>query len=67
MDIIFARRGAPVCGVPRDICTYLDERVDDSYVGTGVEHFVEVGLSVDELQLVELLVVLEEGGITHVS
>lgn len=44
---------------------YLDERVDDSYVRTGVEHFVEVGLPVDELQLVELLIVLQED--SHVS
>lgn len=53
-------RGAPVCGASQDMRAYLNERVDDSHVRTGVEHFVEVRLSVDELQLVELFVVLEE-------
>lgn len=28
---------------------YLNERVDYSNVRTGIEHFVEVGLSVDQL------------------
>lgn len=55
-----ACQSAPVCGVLQDIRAYLDERVDNSYVRTGVEHFVEVGLPVDEFQLVELLIVLEE-------
>lgn len=27
---------------------YLNERVDNSNVRTGIEHFVEVGLSVDK-------------------
>lgn len=49
-----------MCGVLQRIEAYLNERVDDSYVRTGVEHFVEVRLPVDELQLVELLIVLEE-------
>lgn len=40
--------------------SYLDEWVDDSDVGAGVEDLVEVGLSVDQLQLVELLIVLKE-------
>lgn len=39
---------------------YLNERVDDSNVRTGIEHFVEIGLSVDKFQLVELLIVLVE-------
>lgn len=39
---------------------YLDEWVDDSDIGAGVEHLVEVGLSVDQLQLVELLIILDE-------
>lgn len=37
---------------------HLDEGIYYSHVGTGVEHFVEVGLSVHQLQLVELFVVL---------
>lgn len=49
-----------VSGVQQDRRVYLNERVDDSYVRTGVEHFVEVGLPVDEFQLVELLIVLQE-------
>ncbi len=53
-------QSAPVCGVLQEIGSYLDERVDDSYVRTGVEHFVKVGLSVDKFQLVELLIVLKE-------
>lgn len=40
--------------------SYLDQRVDNSYVGAGVEHFVEVGLPVDQFQLVELFIVLGE-------
>ncbi len=55
-----AYQRAPVCGVLQEISAYLNERVDDSYVRTGVEHFVEVGLPVDEFQLVELLIVLKE-------
>lgn len=55
-----AHQSAPVCGVLQDIRTYLNERVDNSYVRTGVEHFVEVGLPVDKFQLVELLIILEE-------
>lgn len=49
-----------MCGVLQDIRPYLNERVDNSYVRTGVEHFVKVGLPVDKFQLVELLIVLEE-------
>lgn len=49
-----------MCGALQDIWAYLDERVDNSYIRTGVEHFVEVGLPVDEFQLVEFLIVLEE-------
>lgn len=37
---------------------HLDKRVDDANVGTGIEHLVEPGLSVDQLQLVELLIIL---------
>lgn len=37
---------------------YLNEGVNYTDVGAGVEHFVEVGFSVHELQLVELLVIL---------
>lgn len=37
---------------------YLNERVNYTDIGAGVEHFVEVGLSVYKLQLVELLVIL---------
>lgn len=44
----------------QNVRPYLDEWVDDSYVRTRVEHFVEVGLPVDEFQLVELLIVLQE-------
>ena len=55
-----ADQSAPVCGVLQDIRAYLDEWVDNSYIRTGVEHFVEVGLPVDEFQLVELLIILEE-------
>ena len=60
-----ADQSASVCGVLQDIRAYLNQRVDNSYVRTGVEHFVEVGLPVDELQLVELLIVLEQKN--HVS
>lgn len=64
--IIFAvdskqtNQSAPVCGVSQYSMAYLNERVDNSNVRTDVEHFVEVGLPVDELQLVELLIVLQE-------
>lgn len=51
---------APVCRASQYAMAYLNERVDDSNVRTGVEHFVEVGLPVDEFQLVELLIVLQE-------
>lgn len=53
---------APVCVwcVFQVFRAYLYERVDDSYIRTGVEHFVEVGLPVDKFQLVELLIVLKE-------
>lgn len=51
---------SPVRGVVPDIRAYLDERVDDSYVGTGIKHFVKVCLSVDQLQLVELFIILKE-------
>lgn len=37
---------------------HLDKRVDHTNVGTGVEDLAEPRLSVDQLQLVELLVVL---------
>lgn len=53
-------QSAPVCGASQYAMAYLNERVDDSNVRTGVEHFVEVGLPVDEFQLVELLIVLQE-------
>lgn len=53
-------QSAPVCGVLQDIRAYLNERVDNSHIRTGGEHFVEVGLPVDEFQLVELFIVLEE-------
>lgn len=46
--------------VLENIRAYLDEGVDNSYVGTGIEHLVEVGLPVDQFQLVELLIILEE-------
>lgn len=49
-----------MCDALQDIWAYLDERVDNSYIRTGVEHFVEVGLPVDKFQLVELLIVLDE-------
>ncbi len=39
--------------------TYLDKRVDHTNVGTGIEDLTESSLSVDQLQLVELLVVLQ--------
>lgn len=55
-----AYQSAPVCGVLQDIRAYLNERVDNSNIRTGIEHFVEVGLPVDKFQLVELLIVLEE-------
>lgn len=48
------------CGVSQYSMPYLDERVDNSNIRTGVEHFVEVGLPVDKFQLVELLIVLQE-------
>lgn len=38
--------------------TYLDKRVDNTNVGTGVEDLVEPRLSVDQLQLVKLFVIL---------
>lgn len=38
--------------------THLDERVYNTDVGTGIEDLVEARLSVDQLQLVELLVIL---------
>ncbi len=38
--------------------THLDKRVDYTNIGTGIEDFAEPCLSVDQLQLVELLVVL---------
>lgn len=44
---------------------YLNEWVDYSNVRTGIKHFVEVGLSVDEFELVELLIVLEEKNHHH--
>lgn len=40
--------------------THLDERVDDTDIGTGVEDLVEARLSVDQLQLVKLLVILQK-------
>lgn len=40
--------------------SYLDEWVDHSHIWAGVENLVEVGLSVDQLQLVEFLIILEE-------
>lgn len=43
--------------------THLDQRVDDTNIGTGIEDFAESRLSVDQLQLVELLVILEQNGI----
>lgn len=42
--------------------THLDQRVDYTNIGTGIEDFAESRLSVDQLQLVELLVILEHGG-----
>lgn len=39
---------------------HLDERVDHTDIGAGIEDLVEPRLSVDQLQLVELLVVLWE-------
>lgn len=53
-------QSAPVCGLFQDFRAYLNERVDDSNIRTGVEHFVEVCLPVDKFQLVELLIILEE-------
>lgn len=38
--------------------THLNKRVDDTDIGTGVKDLVESRLSVDQLQLVELLVIL---------
>ena len=38
--------------------THLDKRVDDTDIGTGIEDLVETRLSVDQLQLVKLLVIL---------
>lgn len=38
--------------------THLDKRVYDTDVGTGIEDLAEARLSVDQLQLVELLVIL---------
>lgn len=55
-----AFRSAPLCGVLQDFRAYLNEGVDNSNVRTGIEHFVEIGLSVDKFQLVELLIVLGE-------
>lgn len=37
---------------------HLNKRVDDTNIGTGIKDLVEAGLSVDQLQLVELLVIL---------
>ena len=37
---------------------YLDQGVDHAYIGIGIEHLVEVGLSIDQFQLVKLLVIL---------
>lgn len=39
---------------------HLDKRVDYTDVGTGIEDLVEARLSVDQLQLVELLVILQK-------
>lgn len=41
-----------------DDTTHLDEGVDYTNIGTGIEDLVEARLSVDQLQLVELLVIL---------
>lgn len=38
--------------------THLDKRVDYTNIGTGIEDLVEARLSVDQLQLVKLLVIL---------
>lgn len=40
--------------------SHLDKRVDYTDVGTGVEDLAEARLSVDQLQLVELLVILQK-------
>ena len=40
--------------------SHLDKRVDYTDVGTGIEDLVEARLSVDQLQLVELLVILQK-------
>lgn len=42
--------------------THLDKRVDYTNIGTGIEDLVESRLSVDQLQLVKLLVILEHTG-----
>ena len=42
---------------------HLDQWVDHANVGTGVKHFAEACLSVDQLQLVELLVILAENSL----
>lgn len=42
--------------------THLDKRVDYTNIGTGIEDLVESRLSVDQLQLVKLLVILEHKG-----
>lgn len=39
---------------------HLNEGVDDTNVGACIEHLVEVGLSVHQLQLVELFVILSK-------
>lgn len=38
--------------------THLDKGIDDTNIGTGIKDFIEARLSVDQLQLVELLVIL---------
>lgn len=44
----------------KHFASYLDEWVDHSHIWAGVENLVKVGLSVDQLQLVEFLIILEE-------
>lgn len=39
---------------------HLDKGVDHTDIGTGIEDLVEPCLSVDQLQLIELLVILQE-------
>lgn len=43
-----------------DDVAHLDQRVDDTDIGTGGKDLVEACLSVDQLQLVKLLVILLE-------